>query len=259
MDQTFLFALLASIVSSIGGLMGGVLLLIRARFAQSISRILIGFSAGVILSVTLFDLLPEALSQGGDTRRVLANVFVGIIIFFLIERAIASLHVHEDQAAALPEHPADIDVASLRRAVPLVIIGDTVHNFIDGITVAVTFVVSPVLGLATAVSVLFHELPHEIGDFTILLRSGMAPGRVFRINFWSALVAPVGTVLAYFFATQLVNLQGPLLAIATGNLLYLAMTDLMPHLHHERQPARVLLQVALFIIGALVFFILPRA
>lgn len=254
MSTTFLFALTASVLSSIGGLAGGMLLLVRERFAHSISRVLIGFSAGVLLGVTFIDLLPEALAGFNDARTAGMYILVGILTFFIIERIIASLHSHEH---VLEADGLSVDAAALRRSVPLVIFGDTVHNFIDGVTVAVAFVVSTPLGIATALSVLLHELPHEIADFTILLRSGMVRKRVFLINLYSALVAPVGTVIAYFFASGVSSLQAPLVAIATGNLLYVSMSDLLPHLHHEQNRGRAFVQVMMLIVGALLFLFVP--
>lgn len=249
MHSVFLYALSASIIASIGGLAGGILLLAKERAARGLSRLLIGFSAGALLGVTFFDLLPEALDSFPTPAEAFRYVLLGVLLFFVIERCIASFHRHEHEA----DESAGESEKSLRRAVPLVIFGDSIHNFIDGITVAVTFVVSVPLGIATAVSVLLHELPHEIADFTILLRSGMSRSRVFSLNFVSALVAPLGTVLAYFYATKLTSTQAPLLAIAAGNLLYLAMTDLIPHLHHERETRRAVVQTVLFILGTLIF------
>lgn len=254
MNDRLIFALVASIISSIGGLAGGLLLFARERVAHDLSRFLTSFAAGVLLSVTFFDLLPEAAEAFTNPASAFAYVLVGIVAFFLVERAIASVHGHEHQA----EDSASADAAALRRARPLVIVGDTIHNFIDGVTVAVTFIASVPLGIATATSVLLHELPHEIADFTILLRTGSTRQQVLLINFFSALVAPLGTLVAYFYASQLVGIQKPLLAIAAGNLLYIAMTDLIPHLHHETRGRRVVLQTLLFILGVLTFAFIPR-
>ncbi|MFH0829218.1 MAG: ZIP family metal transporter [Candidatus Kerfeldbacteria bacterium] len=253
MNNVFVFALSASIIASVGGLAGGLLLLARERVARMLSRVLIGFSAGILLGVTFFDLLPEALAGFSETRAAFGYVMLGILVFFVIERIIASVHSHE--------HAVDDDdsanAETLRRSVPLVVFGDTVHNFIDGITVAVTFVASIPLGMATATSVLVHELPHEIADFTILIRSGMSRKKVFLVNFISALVAPLGTVIAYFFATNIEGLFAPLLAIAAGNLLYIAMSDLLPHLFHERDRIKIVIQVFMLLLGAGILFFIP--
>lgn len=254
MQSVFAYALSASILSSVGGLAGGLFLLARERAAYTLSRLLIGFSAGVLLGVTFTDLLPEALEGFTDVRTASLYVLIGILGFFVIERVIASMHSHEHAAEA---DASTVDAIALRRSVPLVMVGDTIHNFIDGVTVAVAFVVSVPLGVATAVSVLLHELPHEIADFTILLRSGMARKRVFVFNLLSALVAPVGTVLAYASASRIEAVQAPLIAIAAGNLLYVSMSDLLPHLHHEQNRMRAFLQVVLLVIGALLFVLFP--
>lgn len=256
MDSVFLLAVVSSVVSSIGGLAGGVFLMVRERLAHSLSRLLIGFSAGVLLGVTFIDLLPEALSGFDDARTAFTYVLIGVLVFFMIERIIASLHTHEHVAEV---DESDVDAVALRRSVPLVMFGDAVHNFIDGVTVAAAFVVSVPLGIATAASVLLHELPHEIADFTILLRSGMARRSVFLFNLYSALVAPIGTVIAYYFASGIESFRAPLVAIAAGNLLYISMSDLLPHLHHEKNRSRAFLQVAMLIVGALLMLLFPFA
>ncbi|MBI4093150.1 MAG: ZIP family metal transporter [Candidatus Kerfeldbacteria bacterium] len=252
MDSVFLLALLASIISSLGGLAGGFLLLARRDMAKKLSHYLIGFAAGVLLSVSFNDLLPESLASAPTVERALGYILLGVIIFFLTERFIAFSHRHEADA-----EPEEGDAVDLQRVRPLVIAGDSLHNLIDGITVAITFVVSVPVGIATAVSVLLHEWPQEIADFSVLLRSGMAPRRVLAVNFWSSLVAPFGTVVGYLFATNITAIQVPLLGIATGNLLYLALADLIPHLHHERRPAQALVQSLLFLLGLSVFYFIP--
>ncbi len=252
MDNIFWYALIASTISSLGGLAGGILLLAHERSARFLSKALIGFSAGVLLGVTFLDLLPEATQGFADPQTGFRLALFGVAAFFLIERILTSLHRHQDEY-----EQRHAESGSLVNARPLVILGDTVHNFLDGIVVAVAFVVSTPVGFATAASVLLHELPHEIADFTILLRSGMERKRVLVINLLSALVAPLGTILAFFFARSVVSLQLPLLALAAGNLLYIAMSDLLPHLHHERNTKHAAIQVVLFFIGIMIFLVFP--
>ncbi|MBI4426168.1 MAG: ZIP family metal transporter [Candidatus Kerfeldbacteria bacterium] len=251
MTSLLLYAFLASTISSLGGLVGGMLLLIRESLAKKLAHYLISFAAGVLLGVTFLDLLPEAAEAFVEPHDALRYVLLGVVVFFLIERFIASFHSHE------PALVGDQHAETLAYARPLVIVGDTVHNFIDGVVVAVAFLASVPLGVVTAVSVLFHELPHEIADFAILVRSGMPRGRVMAVNILSALVAPLGTVLAYFYATTVKSAQPYLLAIAAGNLLYVALADLVPHLHHESGVKRVVVQLLLFGLGIAVIFLLP--
>ncbi len=250
MDSTFLYAFLASVISSVGGLAGGVLLLANERLAQALSRHLVSFAAGVLLAVTFLDLLPEAVEGFDEPAGAFRFALLGVVVFFIIERIISSIHRHQhvfDQTD---------DYGGLANARPLVILGDTIHNLLDGIVVAVAFIASLPIGLATATSVLLHELPHEIADFTILIRSGMARRRVLAINILSALVAPLGTVMAYVFATNITGIQLPLLALAAGNLLYIATADLLPLLLHEKHPSRMLAHIILFLVGIGIVFLL---
>lgn len=250
MDVIFFYALAASIISSLGGLAGGLLLLVRESLAKKLAHYLMSFAAGVLLGVTFLDLLPEAIEAFTEPHDAFRFVLGGVVVFFVIERLIASFHSHE------PGDRAD-DGAELVTARPLVILGDTIHNFIDGAVVAVAFLVSVPLGVVTATSVLLHELPHEIADFAILLRSGLARSRVMVINLLSALVAPIGTVAAFWYANSVTAVQPYLLAIAAGNLLYIALADLVPHLHHRAKPSRIVLELLLFAAGLAVLFLIP--
>lgn len=253
MNHTAWLALAASVISSIGGLAGGLLLLVvDSTRAHRMSRMLIGFASGALLGVAFLDLLPETMEQFTEPHIALRYVLFGIIGFFLIERILAATHQHQDDF----EHEDD-GSAMLQRAVPLAIIGDAVHNFLDGIVVAAAFLIDVPVGIATAISVLLHELPHEIADFTIMLRSGMTRKKVLWINLSSALIAPLGTIIAISLANIVESVEAPLVAIAAGNLIYLALSNLVPHLHHERNHRAAFVQVLLMLVGMSLFFFLP--
>lgn len=250
--ETFWLALIASTLSSLGGLIGGFLLLANEQLAKRLPHVLMSFAAGVLLSVTFFDLLPEATAAFPDPSDALRWVLFGVIGFFAIERLVATFHSDEQRS------DETLEEVGLSRAKPLVILGDTVHNLIDGVVVAIAFSVDAGLGIATAISVLLHEIPHEIADFAILLRGGMVRRRVMLVNVFSALVAPIGTVLAFAFTTAIESAQPYLLAVAAGNLLYVGLADLLPHLHHERRTRRVVMQLALFLAAVLLYqFMIP--
>ena len=159
-----IYILFFTLIGSVFSLIGGVVLLFKEKFALKISHFLASFAAGVLLGAAFFDLLPEAAHKGEELGiNVFSWALIGIVVFFLIERSIHWFHHHEE----FHEHKKES-----KSTIPLIIIGDTVHNFVDGIVIAATFMISAPLGIVTALSVTAHEIPQEIGDFGLLLHKG---------------------------------------------------------------------------------------
>ncbi len=224
-----LFTFLGSVVS----LIGGILLLVKEKWTLKISHFLMSFAAGVLLGTAFFDLLPEALemahsSQSSSGQGGGANIFawalIGIVGFFLLERFVYWFHhhhEHEDKEA--------------KPTVALIILGDSVHNFIDGVVIAATFMVSMPLGIVTALAVAAHEIPQEIGDFAILLHRGMRRNKVIWVNILSALTAMAGAVLTFFVGDSVKNLLPVVISLTAGFFIYIAASDLIPEIHHEKR------------------------
>lgn len=231
-----------SFLGSIAGLLGGLVLLWKEKFAKDASIYLISFAAGVILSAAFLDLLPEAIGKGGENVFVL--ILFGLVAFFLIEDLLLHFHHHETH-----EH-------SLKTAVPLVVFGDSIHNFIDGVVISATFMTDPKLGTLVAVATFFHEVPQEIGDFAVLLSTGMSKLKVVFANLVSAVATFFGAILTYFFVQQVEGFVGPLLALATGMFLYIASADILPELVHGGHKNLRWQIASSFILGiALIFFL----
>src|SRR3989338_2470979 len=178
-------------------ILGGVLgvfaaFLIVERLARNQERVmhLVSFAAGAMLSAAFFDLLPEAFEHLQDTEpgRILLYAFAGLLIFYVIEQFLLISHCHEGIC----------DVHKARRS--MLITGDAVHNFLDGVAIAAALLISLPLGFVTAMAVFFHEIPQEIGDFAVLQQMGMTRARAIRWNLFSALTAIVGGVSVYFVA-----------------------------------------------------------
>jgi zinc and cadmium transporter len=201
-------------IGSLLGLFGGVIFILNKKLASLLSDHAVPFAAGVLLTASFLDVLPEALSSGG-TEKVLAIVLLAVLGSFLVESFLFELH-HHGQAS------------NIKSAVPLVIFGDTIHNFMDGVAIAASFLTDPKLGVLVAVATLLHEIPHEVGDFGILLAASWTPAKTLLVNFFSACASYLGAIFVLIFA----NLSGlnlnVVLAIAAGMFIYLGASDFLP-------------------------------
>jgi zinc and cadmium transporter len=232
------YILLFTLLGSLGSLIGGILLLSNKEIAGKISHYLFSFAAGVLLGTAFFDLLPEASEAAGEIN-IFFWTLVGILSFFLLVRFIHWFHHHDD-------HPKNEPSAT----VPLIVVGDTVHNFIDGVAIAASFLVSVPLGILTTVAVAVHEIPQEIGDFAILLRKGMKRSKVLWINVFSALAAFAGAILMYMLGDTLEGSLPIFLSLTAGFFIYIASSDLIPEIHKQDNQKAAFAESLLLIIGA---------
>ena len=173
-------------------------------------------------------------------------VLVGILIFFILERFIHWFHHHEKHDEHLKES---------RSTVPLIIISDTVHNFLDGAIIAATFLTSVPLGIVTTLAVITHEIPQEIGDFGLLLSKGMSKNKIIIVNVISAAVAFAGALLTYLFGNFLENYVAIFLALTAGFFIYIATSDLIPEINYERRRGYAIIESFLLIFGIIVIFL----
>ena len=208
--------LLLAVFGSVIALLGGVVFLSVKKWTKALSLYSVPFAAGVLLTVALIGLLPESVHMIGEKAFLI--VMLGFVGSYLFENLFCELH-HHDHGCGHDDH---------NRAIPLVILGDTIHNFIDGVAIAAAYLVNPGLGLVTAISTFLHEVPHEIGDFGILLKAGFSKKKVLLVNLVSALMTLVGALVVYFLARGEV-FSGYLLAVSAGMFLYLGASDFLPH------------------------------
>lgn len=214
----------------------------------------VAFAAGTLISAAFFDLIPEALAAGeeagiGNTQ-VRLFIIAGILVFFSIERFISWHHHHHMEAKG--EAHREVHAFTY-----LNLIGDGVHNFLDGTIIAASFVTDIPLGIATTIAIALHEIPQEIGDFGLLIYGGFSKAKALLFNFVSALMAVVGGVVGYVFLSQLGHLTIFLLAFAAGGFIYIATADLIPELHKESGIWKSITQFALMVSGiALIFGII---
>lgn len=240
------YLILLASIGSVVSLSGGILLLMNRKFAFRIEKLIAPFAAGALLAAVFFDLLPEAIDYSDKPAdQILTWTLVGIALFFLLERRLKWFHHHEHNG-----HKKDDTLPSM------LVIGDTLHNAIDGVAIAFAYLVAPSVGVVTTIAVAFHELPQEIGDFGLLLKSGWRRRKIIYANVLSALATVVAAVVVYYFGRNFEGLVAPSLALSAGMLLYIALSDVLPSVH-ENHPQRKWLDGAnmLFISGAAVVYI----
>jgi zinc and cadmium transporter len=242
-----IFTALGSVVS----LIGGVLLLLKRGWADRLTEPLSAFAAGALLGTAFLDLLPEAIEYAEkmavDAHSIFLWALVGIIIFFLLERFVHWFHHHH-------EHTEE----EKKPVGTLIVLGDSIHNFIDGVAIAVTFLVDPALGVITTLAVGAHEIPQEIGDFAILLKAGYSRKKVLWLNVLSACTALLGAILTFMVGPSIAGALPVLLAITAGFFIYIALSDLVPEIHAWGTKKLAITESALLILGIAVVGVLVR-
>jgi zinc and cadmium transporter len=219
--------------------LGGFLLLTRGE--ERVERALqplVAFAAGALLAGAFLHLIPEAIERLGSGPPVFLGVLGGFIGFFVLEKFLWRGHVHEPRARARGGPPLAV----------LNLVGDGLHNLIDGMVIAAAYLADPALGLTTTLAVLAHEIPQELGDFAVLVYGGMPVRRAIGFNFLTGLTAVIGAVLVLMVGPSLGS-PAALLPIAAGGFIYIAAADLVPELHRSRKLAVSVGQLALIVLG----------
>ncbi len=221
MNETFQLIFLC-LTGGIASLVGAVLIILLKNKSSIVSEKLTSFAAGVLLSVGILDLLVEAFESTTDTKTVAYFVLVGVLFVFLLEKSGLWFHHHDGDHG---KHPP----------ITGIFLGDMIHNFIDGFAIGATFLVSKEAGIATALAVAFHELPKEMADFTIYLRSGFSNLKTIILNLTSSFIAVVGGLSVYFMGSFVEKNEPNLLAATAGMFLFIALADLVPEMHEEME------------------------
>ena len=229
------YTLLSVFLISLTSLIGVFFLSFKTALLKKMLMVLVSFSTGALLGNVFLHLIPEFVAERPEN---LIWVLVGILASFIIEKFIHWRHCH-DLECATHIHPVG----------PLVIIGDAVHNVLDGILIATAYLVSIPVGISTTIAVLLHEIPQELGDFAVLIHSGMSKGKALLFNFFSALTAFFGVLLVLVLAQSIANIEMILLPLAAGNFLYIAGSDLIPELHKDTRLKGAAIQLSMMIVG----------
>lgn len=242
------FAVFVSLIGALFGISGGLFLLWKSDIARKFSIYFVAFASGTLLGASFLNIIPKAVNNG-DVHSVMFSIIVGFLVVLILEKFLMIYHCHD--------HECDIHDAKSRSFIGAIIFGDTLHNFVDGIAIAVAFSIDPKIGLATAIAIFSHELPQEIGDFGVLLHAGLSKFKVMLFNIASALATPIGTVVGIYFGYLLEPIRPLILGFVAGNFIYVAASDLIPHLKEEWDWRKSASHVVLIISGiALIWFIL---
>ncbi len=229
-----------SLIGGLFSLLGGALLLSRKGAAEKLAKYATPFAAGALLAAVFLDLLKEGLEQS-SVNTVMIATLVGILLFFFAERFLHWFHHHH-------QHEGEGDPTR-----SLIIIGDTIHNALDGVAIAAAFLISVPTGIVTTIAVAAHEIPQEIGDFGLLLHKGMRRRDVLVVNVISALATTVMAVVTFSLGSSNHLPIGVLLGLSAGFLLYIAMSDVIPELHEHGKTKRLFsLQPLLLVLGVVV-------
>ena len=206
---------------------------------------LVSFAIGALLGAAFLEILPHAF-ETGDSHQVAVAVLGGIFGFFVLEKLLLWRHCHTEHCEVHDRHAAAHDQG---RSGALIIVGDTVHNFVDGMLIAAAFLQSTELGIVTAVAIIAHEIPQEVGDFLILLHSGYTRTRALAMNLLSSTATIAGGLIGFFGLQVLEPFQPTLLGIVAASMIYVAVADLIPGLHRRPELRDTALQALLIALG----------
>lgn len=222
-----------AIVSGLS-LVGAASLVLKERWLRPALIVLVAFAAGALLGDAFLHLLPEAVESRGELGPGISfSVLAGVSTFFVLEKGLHWHHSHIGHKETV--HPVAVTN----------IVGDALHNFLDGAIIAASFAASPQLGVATTVAVALHEIPQELGDFGILVHSGLKPRRALALNFASGLAAVAGALATLAFA-PVGAIENAMVPFTAGAFVYIASTDLMPEIHKEPEPLKSVIQLIAF-------------
>ncbi len=236
MSDVFLLVLGSSIFVSLISLVGAVTLFIRKKSVEKLLFALVAFSAGALLGGAFFHLLPEALEQSAPNA-VFLSLFAGFMLFFIMERFLRWRHCHDGKC-------------EIHAFTYLSLVGDGIHNFIDGLAIGASYVADVRLGFATTFMIIAHEVPQELGDFGVLIYGGFSKAKALAYNFLTALTAVLGAILGYYLSNRLDYLIAFLLPFTAGGFIYVASSDLIPELHKEPDMKKSVGSFFLFLLGA---------
>ncbi len=241
----WIYAICSVVLVGLISFVGLFTLAMKTKHLKSILLYLVSFSAGAMFGDAFIHLLPEVVEKNGFGLFTSASILGGIVFFFVMEKVIHWRHCH---------HTTDHNHVHPFAVMNLV--GDGVHNFLDGLIIGVSYLVSLPVGIATTIAVILHEIPQEIGDFSVLIHGGFTKAKALFLNVVTGMVALLGTIVALLVSEQIGWLTSFLIPFAAGGFIYIAGSDLIPELHKETKTWKSFWQLVAFVAGILVMLLL---
>ena len=239
---SLIYALISAFIVSLIGLAVFFALFLPDSILKKILIYLVSFSAGSLMGGAFFHLLPESLELTANPLYVFVYLLIGFCLFFILEKFLRWHHCHDKEC----HHQLYLGYLNL--------IGDSFHNFLDGMIIVAAFIASIPLGLVTTISIISHEIPQEMGDFGVLLYSGMPRKKAMLFNFMVALFAMLGVLVGYYLIQYIAGINSFLLPAAAGGFIYIAATDLIPELQEEINARSSFLHFLVFILAMIFMF-----
>lgn len=239
------------LASAAGGLLSVLFAAVALKLRAEWIPAMVSYAVGALLGASFLEILPHALRQAEDYDGLFITVLAGMLVFFLLEKLVLWRHCHVETCEA---HGAHAHAHDHGRSGLMITVGDTIHNFVDGVTIAVAFLVDVKLGVITAIAIIAHEIPQEMGDFLILLHSGYSRRRALGLNLVSSFATVLGALLGYYALAPMQEAMPYILAIAAAGMIYVAVADLIPGLHKRAELRHTAMQLGLILIGVLTVY-----
>ena len=244
---TLFWILLATFGISLISFIGVLILFFKKEILDRILLVLASFAAGALIGGAFLHLIPEAIEKAGNDESSVFKLFIylliGFCVFFFLEDFIKWHHHHAT------EHP------EIKPFSYLILVSDAVHNFIDGLVIAASFVISIPLGIVSFIAIALHEIPQEIGDFGILIYGGFKPARALILNFLSAVIAILGGIFGFFLSGKIGDSIIFLLPFAAGNFIYIACSDIIPEIKSKTKVGKSIFYFSAFLVGIAIMFL----
>lgn len=244
--SVYLYSILSVMAVSMISLIGIFTLSLKEQLIKKYLFLLVSLAVGALIGDAFIHLIPEAFEATNNPTFISLLIIGGILIFFILEKILHWHHHHLDDDKCSLIHPTG----------KMILFSDGVHNFIDGLIIGISYMVSVEIGIATTIAIILHEIPQEIGDFGVLIHSGYSTKRALFLNFISSITALSGTIIALIIGNSIEIITLWLIPIAAGGFIYIAMTDLIPEIHKTKHWPHSILQFAFILIGIVAMILL---
>ncbi len=249
MSIEYLYALAGVVIVSLLSLVGVFMLLVKEERLRQVLFVMVALSVGALFGDAMIHLLPESFKDSANPTVTSLYILLGVMIFFVLEKFLHWKHHHHVE----DEEGCDVAIEPVGY---LSLISDGLHNFIDGVVIGVSFIVSIPIGIASTLAIILHEIPHEVGNISLLLHAGFSRGKALFYNFISALFAVLGTLVALSLGQGSVGLTQIALPLAAGGFIYIAGSDLVPELHKITDPKKSAVQFLAIVVGIALMMLL---